>query len=92
MGKTVDLIRASHYEGGYIVVHNAAEANRVFREAERLGYTIRHPLTYVEILSKNHGRTAPCYHIDNADIFLEYACNGPVNNISISLTEDTREL
>lgn len=70
-GKTVRLIEAAAEDGGVIVCFSRHEADRVRDLAEKMGVTIRPPLSYDQLdrLRGMNPTSVPC-HFDNADRIL----------------------
>lgn len=71
-GKTTDLIRKSHEDGGYIVCFSKVEAERVHREAALLDMPIPMPISFQEFtLGRYYGPGVKKLYIDNLDMCLQ---------------------
>ncbi len=84
-GKTTDLIKECHETGGYIVCSNLREADRVFREAKRLGKPINLPITFNDFIYRTYSDMGiEKLYIDNVDMLLQHMTKVPIEKITIS--------
>ena len=87
-GKTVDLIKLSAKTGYYIACSSRKEAERVYTEANRLGFKIPFPLTFANLQAKQYlGTGIPGILLDNADLFLQRLYGEILKGISVTTTE-----
>lgn len=92
-GKTTDLIKICAKSGGRIVCHNKQECHRIeviartlYLKAE-IDHIIDFSITYDEFLNKFYrGLKIKSFHIDNADMFLQYLSEIPI--LTITITND----
>lgn len=89
-GKTSKAIRIASETFSYIVCLDSGEADRVAKQARKMGLDIPYPITYGEFLGGNfnpHGVKG--FVIDNADMLLmevigRSARGRPINAITMS--------
>jgi hypothetical protein len=86
-GKTFDLIRTAHENGGYIVCINQLEARRIFQEAEEMGMPIPFPLTPQEWLRGSYSPTIPALYFDNLDMILQAITRVPIHTVTMNQEE-----
>ena len=86
-GKTHDLIKICHEEGGYIVCANRRMVKEIELMAQQMGLNIPLPLTFEEFLRKQYyGLGVNKFHIDDAHLLLKALT--PVHIATITLSED----
>lgn len=74
-GKTWSLIRESARTGYYIVVHSREAAREVALTAEIHGFSIPFPLTYDDVLSREHGGVKGIL-VDNVEYLINVIARG----------------
>jgi len=88
-GKTARLIQEAHRNGGYIIVHNKTEAERVAKLAVEMDLSIRFPITYDAFVSQRyHSPGIKCFLIDNAEMLLQSMTNTPIEAITFTCQMD----
>ena len=68
-----------------IVCLNRNEAHRIFEVASKNKQKINFPITFDEFINKEYnGVGCKCFHIDNADLFIQHLSMIPVETISVN--------
>ncbi|SNR99995.1 hypothetical protein SAMN04488503_2270 [Humidesulfovibrio mexicanus] len=76
-GKTAKVIEECRKHGGYIVCPGRREAKDIADKAAAWGIRIPYPLTFEEFLrGQFRGRGVKAFHIDNADLLIQYMARG----------------
>ena len=88
-GKTCDAIKIAADTGSFIVCFNAAEAARVADQAKRMGARIPYPLTFEQVMDRQHlGLNIPGLVIDNVEVWLYHLVGViPIRAITITAEE-----
>jgi len=90
MGKTTELIKMSHENGGYIVCSTQQEVQRIFQLSIELECTIPFPISFDEFIHHEyHSRGIKEFYIDNVDMLIQYLSDVPIKAITLS-KEDQR--
>lgn len=87
-GKTMELIRACHQNGGYIVCHSHAEARRVHLLAQDVGMPIPFPLIPREWVNGSYSNHVRCLYFDNLDAIVASLSHAPVEAVTWTAAED----
>ncbi len=84
-GKTTTLIKLCAKNGGYIVCHSKEESIRIFQQANDMKRKIPLPISYDEFYRKQYyGRGVGKFHIDNAEMLLQYISDVPIESITMT--------
>jgi len=86
-GKTTDLIKLAHNDGGVIICLSRDEAHRISVEAEKMKMDISYPITFNEFIEGRFYKPGiKSFYIDNAELLIQkMARNIPVKAITMSL-------
>lgn len=87
--KLIELTAEAHKNGevAYIACHSSNEAIRLDNQARALGYNIRFPITYDELLHTKGSRATRVF-IDNAEYLLGTMILTPIGAITIGNVEE----
>jgi hypothetical protein len=86
-GKTTELIKLAHDDGGTIVCLSQDEAYRISVTAEKMKMNISYPITFNEFIGGRFYKPGiKSFYIDNAELLIQkMARNIPVKAITMSL-------
>ena len=87
MGKTVRLIKLANNYNGYIITRDINRCHEIMELSEKHNCKINFPLTFMEFINHDYyGKNIKCFHIDNADILLQYiAEHVKIESISLNI-------
>lgn len=89
-GKTHDLIKLAHEHGGYVVVIDQSEAQRVFKLSRELEMPVNLPITFKEFLDhKYYGAGVSNFYMDNLDVMIQGLTNNPIYAVTLNATATT---
>ena len=89
-GKTTELIKLAHNDGGVIVCLSQDEAYRISIEAEKMKMDISYPITFNEFIEGRFYKPGiESFYIDNAELLIQKMARGvPVKAITMSPGDD----
>ena len=74
-GKTIELIKLSAKNGGYIICRSMEEASGIQKTAIKMGLSIPFPISWDEFIKKRYyAKGIKSFLIDNADDLLQELC------------------
>jgi len=85
IGKTTELIKMAHENGGYIICRSKMMCGEIADMARKMEMRIAFPLTYEEFLNKRYyGKGISKFYIDDADALLQSMTAVPIEAVTMT--------